>query len=295
MAKAKAKAAKSSEVAGDNGSIWNSWSKTPPEYVKDFTRGGGFRGTSIDPIYRVMKLTEKFGPVGQGWQFIQEDQWSDGGSGAYCVYVRGHLRYRFQEEDGSWSEWYCTMSHTGGTVADRSPDESYKMAETDALGKCCVDLGMCVDIYLGIHEGDKYQRDESGSAGRYQPDRARQPQGRGKSSNATQARQAAVAIEAGEVEAVMQSVTSCEDDAAVYALSRKLYNRLLASKDLSDNDKAKVAEGFLSRRAGLVTSEMLDNYKQMLGACETQGWITKSLNERLFKLAQSNTGTTPGA
>jgi hypothetical protein len=39
------------------------------EITKSFQRGGGFRGTAINPTYVVMRLTAAFGPVGQGWGY----------------------------------------------------------------------------------------------------------------------------------------------------------------------------------------------------------------------------------
>ena len=45
--------------------IWNQVDKSDPAYLKTVTIGRSF--TAIDPQYQVMKATETFGPVGEGW------------------------------------------------------------------------------------------------------------------------------------------------------------------------------------------------------------------------------------
>lgn len=143
-------------MANENTRIWAQGFDTPEDKLKTFRRAGGFSGKSIDPVYRLQRLTEIFGPCGQGWGFEQTERWreefatKDGP--VSVVFVRGKLWY---VEGGERCE---TCEHTGGTVADRTPDEAYKMAETDALGKCALDLGLAADVYLGLHDGDKYQR-----------------------------------------------------------------------------------------------------------------------------------------
>ena len=135
----------------NNMNLWNSVCTTPAEYLKQFTRSGGFSGKSIDPVYRIRKLTEMFGPVGKGWRFVVSKRWSENN----CVYVSGHIWYKIGDEQCE------TCEHTGGTEIGRTPDEAYKMSETDALGKCALDIGIAADVYLGQHDGDKYQRPES--------------------------------------------------------------------------------------------------------------------------------------
>lgn len=138
--------------------IWNALERTPEEFLKNFKRGGGFSGKSVDPTYRIKRLTELFGPCGIGWLFVQEDSWIVEIGGSHVAFVRGHLKYKVN------GEWVQTSSHTGGTVCDRTPDEAYKMSETDACGKCCLDIGLASDVYLGHHDGDKYQATQSQGA-----------------------------------------------------------------------------------------------------------------------------------
>jgi len=179
--------------ANPNTKLWETLKHTPDTALKDFRKGGGFRGKSIDPVYRIYRLTEQFGPVGRGWLFIEQETWREeiplsekdrantiaelikasrtGGVDPEMntilsivndmrtpvVYVKGYLVYGMDNGEGGFK----TCSHTGGTVVDRAADEAYKMAETDAIGKCCLDIGVSADVYLGLHDGDKYQKQQN--------------------------------------------------------------------------------------------------------------------------------------
>ena len=56
-----------------NTALWDQLKRTDPRATKPFTRSGGFRGTQIDPAWRLQRMTERFGPVGQGWGYEQLD------------------------------------------------------------------------------------------------------------------------------------------------------------------------------------------------------------------------------
>ena len=45
---------------------WNKLASSDPKYLKKVSFGSR-SFTAIDPQYQVMKMTEEFGPVGQGW------------------------------------------------------------------------------------------------------------------------------------------------------------------------------------------------------------------------------------
>lgn len=285
-----AKSQKSQVAAeGENTVIWNRCSTTPSEYLKAFKRGGGFSGKSIDPTYRIRLLTELFGPCGVGWGFVQEDQWSDGGSGAYVVYVRGHLWYMHEGERRQ------TMSHTGGTVADRAPDEVYKMAETDSLGKCCLDLGVGADVYMGLHDGDKYQ-DERPATYSGNPEAAgRRAAGRAPSNApAAAVAPAAIAIVEAEVSDVIKAIEALADDVEAYDYSRKLFSRmLLSSNTIPPEVLGSLAERLATKRATFVTEASLPIVKKTLAAYVKQGWVTKATSEKIIALCERKLGIAP--
>jgi len=127
--------------------IWNGFCKTPALHTKRFKRRGGFSGTDINPQYRVQKLTETFGPQGFKWGFDIVERWTQSFKDEDYVFIRLNLWYKV-------GDVLCrTGDQIGGTAADFSPDESYKMAITDALGKCASHLGLGADIYLGQFDG----------------------------------------------------------------------------------------------------------------------------------------------
>lgn len=141
-------------------------SRTDPNATKPFTKKGGFSGTAIDPAWRWMRLTEYFGPCGQGWGAEQLAFHIAEGIAFVCV----RLWYRVPNEDGTMGtgEQCWTPPQWGGSELIKvvkgytvTSDEALKMAMTDAMGKCAgMFLGLGADIYLGSFEDDKY-REES--------------------------------------------------------------------------------------------------------------------------------------
>jgi len=132
--------------------VWNTVYKTDPKYTKDFKKGGGFSGTDINPTYRIMRMTELFGVCGKGWGWTVSEHWREESGGKEFVFVMVNLWWC---ENGKVEKNY-TGENIGGTDATRSPDEAYKMAITDALGKCMTAIGISADVYMGEFD-TKYQ------------------------------------------------------------------------------------------------------------------------------------------
>lgn len=154
--------ARDSQPSGDldNLRLWRLLKRTDPRATKPFARPGGFRGTQIDPAWRLQVMTEAFGPVGQGWGYEQLE-WT---VIEQMVFACVRVWYR----DPETGERYYTGPQWGGTElfrrrrdGDLEPnDESFKMSVTDALGKCLLQLGLAADVYLGLFDDSKY-REES--------------------------------------------------------------------------------------------------------------------------------------
>ena len=133
----------------DNLNIYNDSRKVPPEAQKRI-KGGRLSGmTDINPMWRIKKLTELFGPCGFGWKYeITEKVLKEGGNNEIAAFVDINLYVKY---DGEWSE---PIPGTGGStfVAKESrglhtSDECYKMALTDAISVACKSLGFGADIY----------------------------------------------------------------------------------------------------------------------------------------------------
>lgn len=133
----------------ENLELYSSFASVPNEAKKTIT-GGRLKGmTDINPMWRIKKLTERFGACGFGWKYkITNKELSIGDDGVICAFVDIDL---FVKVDGEWSE---PIPGTGGSsfVAKEQKgkytnDECFKMALTDALSVACKALGMGADVY----------------------------------------------------------------------------------------------------------------------------------------------------
>ena len=116
----------------------------PKEAQKSFTNGR-FNGTDINPMWRIKKLTELFGPAGIGWytEVISEKlEPIDKDNVLALVDINLYVK-----ENGEWSK---PIFGTGGNTfvaKGRISDEGFKMAYTDALSVACKALGIGAKIY----------------------------------------------------------------------------------------------------------------------------------------------------
>lgn len=133
-----------------------------PEEAKKPIKGGRLGGmTNINPMWRIKKLTEVFGPCGTGWYFKPiKREFVEGGNGEIAVIVDIELYYY---EDGKLSE---PLPGTGGSmfVSKESKglytdDEAIKKATTDAISSAAKLLGVGGKVYW---EQDKTKYDEKG-------------------------------------------------------------------------------------------------------------------------------------
>lgn len=135
---------------GKKMSIYNAVREVPQNAQKEI-KGGRLKGfTDINPMWRIQKLTEQFGPCGDGWKYtIVDKRTIAGANGETAAFVDIELFYKL--ESGEWSE---AIPGTGGSsfVANeksgvRTSDECFKMALTDAIGVACKSLGFGADVY----------------------------------------------------------------------------------------------------------------------------------------------------
>jgi hypothetical protein len=150
----------------DNLKLWDSVKRVPPEHLKQFTRGGGFKGTAIKPMWSVHRMTEEYGPCGDWWG-IDPPEFSVVPAGneilVFCI-VR--VWYKKVEPNTLRVET-CYLTGVGGdkilvqqSSGLRSDDEAYKKAYTDAIGNALKFLGVGADIHMGLWDGNKYADDE---------------------------------------------------------------------------------------------------------------------------------------
>lgn len=129
--------------------IYENSRAVPDEAQKDFNNGT-FSGTDINPMWRIKKLTELFGPCGIGWYYeiVSERPETYGNTVMAIVDINLYIKV-----DGEWSK---PIYGTGGNTlvketknGVRPSDEGYKMALTDALSVAAKALGIGADIYFG--------------------------------------------------------------------------------------------------------------------------------------------------
>lgn len=133
----------------DNMELYNLVREVPKNAQKTI-KGGRLNGyTDINPMWRIQKLTETFGPCGIGWKYTIDREWIEAVvNGEVAAFVDISLYYKW---NGAWSE---AVPGTGGSslVAKEraglyTSDECFKMALTDAISVAAKAIGMGADIY----------------------------------------------------------------------------------------------------------------------------------------------------
>lgn len=141
----------------DNMEIYQK-SREVPETAKRRIAGGKLRGfTDINPMWRIKKLTELFGPCGFGWYTEVKNKFSEKGEdGKTVVFIEINLFVKIEDE---WSKPIYGIG--GSTLVNKfnenfeTTDEAYKMAYTDSLSVACKSIGIGADVYFE-KDADKY-------------------------------------------------------------------------------------------------------------------------------------------
>ena len=134
----------------DNMIYYNKFSDVPQEAQKPITAGRLKGMTDINPMWRIKKLTEEFGPAGIGWYYeITDKRIDEGADGVQVVTVIINL---YVKVDGEWSKPIQGIGGSNFTAKEikglYTSDEAFKMALTDAISISCKALGMAASIYF---------------------------------------------------------------------------------------------------------------------------------------------------
>ena len=140
-----------------NMDLWLSLAPSDMKYLKK-VEFGARKFTSIDPQYQIMKMTEKFGPVGVGWGYNVEYDYPSTNDMVLIV-AKVSIWTTLPENifgpvAGSRTFWHKDMK--------RPAEDAGKMALTDALTKGLSHLGCDADVFLGKHD-NKYNADDKKS------------------------------------------------------------------------------------------------------------------------------------
>jgi len=128
----------------DNLRFYNQGRTVPANAQKKFSNGR-FSGTDINPMWRIKKLTEMFGPAGIGWYTeTTRQEVIPADDGNVMVFVDINL---YVKDGDAWSK---PIFGTGGNtlkVKGKGDDDGFKKAYTDALSIACKALGIGADIW----------------------------------------------------------------------------------------------------------------------------------------------------
>ena len=156
---------KSNQVQQDNSnlSIYESVREVPKEAKKGIEAGRLKGKHDINPMWRIKKLTEVFGPAGFGWYTEIVRTWTEASEcGEMAVFVDINL---FVKKDGEWSR---PIFGNGGNklIANEKKyengqtvyipyldDDAYKKAYTDAISVAAKALGVGADVYFEKDKG----------------------------------------------------------------------------------------------------------------------------------------------
>ena len=174
-----------------NAELWDSVSKTDPDFTKKVNARGGF--TSVDAYYQIQCATEKFGPVGVGWGWSVV--WDYGVPGT----VSANLIMWHSGDRGSCFDVTGAADLAGKPKQD---SDAKKKALTDAITKGLSYLGFNADVFLGKFDDNKYveslRREKGNGAKKVAPG---QPTG---------AEQIAAAVSLNELQTVWELLTPAQ-------------------------------------------------------------------------------------
>lgn len=142
-------------MSSENTKLWDKLGKTDPSHTKAFTRGGGFKGTAIKPMWSYRRMTEEFGPCGIGWGVGDPSfQVVPGHDGEMLVFCTASIWYGVDR---------ATVYGVGGDkVVGKnkyglsSDDEAFKKAFTDAVTNALKLIGVGADVHMGMFDDNKY-------------------------------------------------------------------------------------------------------------------------------------------
>ena len=147
----------------NNMHIWSQVCFTDPKHTKAVEFGRKF--TSIDAHYQVMRATEVFGPVGDGWTYHCDYGQDVAGSITYVwcnmtiywgesVPIADSPGWNNQNFSNAFGPIRCTcpMLDSKGRLDKDAP----KKAMTDCLTKGLSHLGFNADVFLGRFDDNAY-------------------------------------------------------------------------------------------------------------------------------------------
>ena len=218
----------------DNMRIYDMGRAVPKDALKPFSNGR-FSGTDINPMWRIKKLTEMFGPAGVGWYTeVTRQEVVPAGEGNLMVFVDLNL---YVKVGGEWSK---PIFGTGGNTLmtkGRGDDEGYKKAYTDAMSIACKALGIGADVWYANDTTSKYS------------DKYIDSQGETEVSRAAGSVEAAQAAGQAKLQKVMQQIA--EEGGAD------------RSRTVTDEEKAKLRKAMTPEQRSVCDAKYGEHWEKM--------------------------------
>ena len=141
----------------ENTKLWDSLCETDPKHTKGFKRAGGFSGTAIKPMWAIKRMTEEFGPAGEGWG-VNEPSFqvvSVSGGAEVLVFCTVSIWHGDPANTvyGVGGDKCFTTRKSGDGFAD---DEAFKKSFTDAITNALKLIGVGADVHMGQFDDSKY-------------------------------------------------------------------------------------------------------------------------------------------
>lgn len=152
------------EVKEHNLRFYSKGCEVPEDALKKIKSGRLTGKSDVNPMWRMKRMTEIFGPVGFGWRYEIDRQWTE----TYGEETKCFCNVFLFVRDPETKEWSAPIPGNGGSsivAKERSGpyvnDEAYKMALTDALSIAMKPLGIGGNIWYGPkatgHNESKYE------------------------------------------------------------------------------------------------------------------------------------------
>lgn len=162
----------------ENMALYEQFRSCPKEAQKPIVAGRLKGKTDINPMWRIKRLTEVFGPCGFGWKINILRMWLESGCDSGEMTANVHIALRVKH-NGEWSE---SIEGVGGAMFLESErngmhmdDDCYKKAYTDAISVACKQLGIAADIYWDADPETKYQTAQTTQNSAAQPATSQPP------------------------------------------------------------------------------------------------------------------------
>lgn len=151
--------------------MYTKYAQPPADALKEFNNGR-FKGTDINPMWRIRVLTEEYGECGIGWYCVPKNRWTE--TAEHDAVINGKtvrmldiaVFYEVELYVKRNGEWSMPIYGVGGNSFSEyskkqgriiTSDEAYKMAYTDALGIACKALGIGANVWWKANDS-KYTR-----------------------------------------------------------------------------------------------------------------------------------------